>query len=221
MKRSKIIIELVKDEINVVQVMNILYLLLEDIPDQKIKKWLNYEINGYKKDKDVPTYRILNANIKGTYIVGNLKVTNHDIPLKPEYVGEYAQFIVTSPISEILQLSIAEKESKEHNLKISLHQLVAESISLVNGNIISARQELSIYAYTNLIALIKSKVLKILVELEKRYGNLDNYYIDFANIKEDKEIVSVINNIIYTDNSLHIGDKNKIESSNIGIGNEN
>ena len=38
MKRSKIIIELIKDEINVVQAMDILYLLLQDMNDNKIKR---------------------------------------------------------------------------------------------------------------------------------------------------------------------------------------
>lgn len=221
MKRSKIIIELIKDEINVVQAMDILNLLLQDINDKKIKKWLENEINGYEKDKDVPNYRILNANIVGDYIGGRFKCSNKDIPIKPEYVKEYSKVIITAPISQIMQLSIAEKESKEHCLGIPLHQVLAQQISLVNGEVISARRELSIYAHTNLLLLIKSKILKIFVELEKKYGNLDNYYIDFSNKKTEKEIVKEITNIIYTDNSVHMGSDNKIEKSSVGVGNEN
>ena len=221
MKRSKIIIELIKDEINVVQAMDILNLLLQDINDKKIKKWLENEINGYEKDKDVPNYRILNANIVGDYIGGRFKCSNKDIPIKPEYVKEYSKVIITAPISQIMQLSIAEKESKEHCLGIPLHQVLAQQISLVNGEVISASRELSIYAHTNLLLLIKSKVLKIFVELEKKYGNLDNYYIDFSNKKTEKEIVKEITNIIYTDNSVHMGSDNKIEKSSVGVGNEN
>ena len=59
------------------------------------------------------------------------------------------------------------------------------------------------------------------MKLEKQYGNLDNYYIDFSNEKTKKEVVKVINNIIYTDNSVHIGNENIIEKSNVGVGNEN
>ena len=57
MKRSQIIIELIKDEINVVQAMDILNLLLQDIKDKKIKKWLDNEINGYSKESELPEYR--------------------------------------------------------------------------------------------------------------------------------------------------------------------
>ena len=49
MKRSQIIIELIKDEINVVQAMDILNLLLQDIKDKKIKKWLENEIMDEKE----------------------------------------------------------------------------------------------------------------------------------------------------------------------------
>ena len=63
--------------------------------------------------------------------------------------------------------------------------------------------------------------MKIFVELEKKYGNLDNYYIDFSNKKVEKEIVKEITNIIYTDNSVHMGNDNNIENANVGVGNEN
>ena len=59
MQRSKVIIELIKDEINVAQAMDILYVMLQDIDDKKIKKWLNNEINGYSDKDKVPDYRIL------------------------------------------------------------------------------------------------------------------------------------------------------------------
>ncbi len=221
MQRSKIIVELVKDEINVVQAMDILYLLLQDITDEKIKKWLDCEIDGYSESDEIPDYRILKANIKGNYIGGRLQCTNQDIPIKPEYVEEYSKVIITSSVREISQMAVAEKESDEHCLALPLHSILAQQISLVNGEVLSARRELSIYAHTNLLSQIKSKVLKILIELEKKYGNLDNYYIDFSNTSTEKEVVKTIYNIIYTDNSVHIGDKNKIESSNIGVGNEN
>lgn len=220
MKRSKIIIELIKDEINVVQAMDILNLLLQDAKYKKIKKWVDNEINGYSKTDKLPQYRILKSNIKGTFIGVGFECKNQNIPVKPEYVEKYTKVNVISSVSEILQLSIAEKESKEHCLAIPLHQVLAQDISMVNGEIISASRELSIYAYTNILGKIKTKVLQILIELEKEYGNLDNYCIDFNEKPLEKSVVKNITNIIYTDNSVHIGNDNKIEKSNVGVENE-
>lgn len=220
MKRSKIIIELIKDEINVVQAMDILNLLLQNISDKKIKQWLNNEINGYNTKDKVPEYRIIKTNLKGNFVAGNYKCTNQDIPIKPEYAKEYSTIRITSSVYEISQFSIAEKESKEHCLMIPLHAVIAQDISMINGEVISAYRELSLYSHTNILAKIKSKLIKIFIELEKKYGNLDDYYIDFSNDKKGKEVIQNITNII-NDNSIHIGNDNKIESSNVGVGNEN
>jgi len=220
MKRSKIIIELIKDEITVVQAIDILNILLQDIKDKKIKLWLNNEINGYEKDEEVPEYRVVKTNIKGNYIAGRYQCKNQNIPIRPEFIEEYSKVKITSSVHDILQFSIAEKENNNHCLMIPLHALLADQISLVNGEVISAYRELSIYAHTNILKKIKNKVLKIFIELEKKYGNLDDYYIDFSNRKEEKEIIKNITNII-SDYSVHIGDNNQIESSNVGVNNEN
>ena len=223
MKRSKIIVELIKDEINVVQAMDILNILLEDIKDKKIKKWLNNEINGYNDEKDIPDYRIINAEITGNYIVGTLynglQFTNQPIPIAPEYVEEYTKVKVLSGINEIFQMASTEKENENHCLITPIHLLLAQKISIINGEILSANKKLSIYAFTNISNKIKSMIIKILVELENKYGNLDDYYIDFSNSKIENEVSQNITNIIF-DNSTHIGDKNKIEKSNVGTGNE-
>lgn len=225
MQRSKVIIELIKDEINVVQAMDILNILLQDINDKKIKSWLNNEINGYSKDEKVPDYRIVSANITGNYIVGNmycgLQCTNQPIPIKPELVEEYTKIRVSCGLNEVYQMSLAEKENENHCLLMPLHTLLAQEISIINGEVLSANRTLSIYAYTNILNKLKSKVVKIFMELEKKYGNLDNYYIDFSNKRAEKEVVKIINNIIYTDNSVHIGNDNNIEKSSVGVGNEN
>ena len=73
MKRSKIIVELIKDTISVVQAMDILNLLLQDNNDKKIKDWINSEVNGYNENDNIPDYRILDAEIVGNYIVGNIQ----------------------------------------------------------------------------------------------------------------------------------------------------
>ena len=221
MQRSKVIIELIKDEINVAQAMNILYVMLQDIDDKKIKKWLDNEINGYDDKDKVPDYRILETNIVGTYIAGNYKCTHQPIPIKPELIKKYTKTIMRDGLNEIMQMSIAEKEHENHNLVIPMHCVLAQEISMINGEVISANRELSVYAITNILNKLKTKVLKIFIELEKKYGNLDNYYIDFSNNKEArKEVVKNITTIIYTDNSVHIGNNNKIVKSNVGVGNE-
>ena len=219
-KRSKVIIDLINNEINIEQAFEALDFLLEDIKDKKIKKWLDNEINGYKDVKDIPSYRILEANIKGNYIAGRFQCKNHDIPLKPEKIKEFTTIKISQPISQIVQFSMAEKEGNGHSLTIPLHPVIAQDISLINGEVISAYKELSIYAFTNLVSKIKTKLLSIFKELEKQYGNLDDYYIDLGDKKKEEKITKSLITTI-NDNSTHIGDNNSIKESIIGDNNEN
>lgn len=224
MKRSKIIIELIKDEISVAQAMDILNILLDDIDDEKIKLWLDNEINGYNDEKDIPKYRNVDASVIGTYLSSDSRkivtFTNQPIPIKPKFINEFINVKVDSGINEILQLSIAEKESESHCLIIPTHIALVQQATMLNAQIVSANRTLSLYAYTNILNRLKSIVLNILKELEKKYGNLDDYYIDFSNKQIEKEVVENITNII-NDNSIHIGNDNKIDGSNIGENNEN
>ncbi len=225
MKRSKIIIDLIRNDINIVQAMDVLKLLLLDINDKKITKWLDCEINGYSDKEKIPDYRIVDTDITGDYIVGNyltggLQAKNHPIPIKPEYVKELITLEIRYGISEIYQYSLQEKDENKQSIFIPVHLAYIKQASMINGEIISAHRNIGLYAFTNIIGKIKNKVLDILIELEKKYGNLDNYYIDFTNKKEKQEVAQSITNII-NDNSTHIGNDNQIKSSNVGVENEN
>ena len=81
-----------------------------------------------------------------------------------------------------------------------------------NGEIINAYTDLSLYAYTNIIGAIKSKLLNIFKELEKQYGNLDEYYIDFKDKKKEEKVAKSLITIIYN-KSTHIGNNNSIKES--------
>ena len=75
-------------------------------------------------------------------------------------------------------------------------------------------------SFSEITNSVKNKILDILIELENKYGNLDDYTIDFKD-KKDKDATSkTIVNIIYNDNSVKVGDKNKIDSSILGDNNE-
>ena len=218
-KRSKIIIDLINNSINVQQALEILDLLLENIKDKKIKKWLSNEINGYDKDDEVPNYRIVSINLMGSYIIGGYKFTHQPLPLDPKYINEFSSIKIRDGIYRIEQLSIAEKENESHHLSHAMNVLLAQEISCINGEIVNSYTDLSMYAYTNIIGAIKSKLLNIFKELEKQYGNLDEYYIDFEDKKKEEKVLKSLITIIY-DNSTNIGDDNVIKESIIGDNNE-
>ena len=220
--RSKIIKNLIMDNINVLQAMQSLNLILEDIDDEKIQKWVNNEINGYQKNDNVPNYRKANTMLIGTVQVGYAVYNNINIPLSDaKAIEAFTKLEIREPISTIIQMAKAEKESNSHSLVIEANIATVNNYQQTNGDVISAHRELSIYAYSNVVGMIKDKLLEIFKMLEKNYGNLDALYIDFSdNLKKDeiaKALISIVNN----DNSIKIGNNNQFKDSVIGDENEN
>ena len=218
-KRSQIIIDIIKNNIDVAQALEILDLLLENINDQKIKKWVNAEINGYNSDEELPKYRIVPANLSGTIKTYTTIISNYHIPISPEEENKLNKHSVRSGINQIMQMAKAESESKTHALSIPVNIIYINSIACINGEVTHAELNLNLYAYTNILGSLKNKILSILKELEKQYGNLDDYYIDFENDSKEKKVVNNITNIIF-DRSIKIGDGNDISKSIVGDDNE-
>lgn len=220
MGRSKIIVELIRDEISVIQAIKILKLLLQDNGNKEIMNWINKEINGYELDDELPNYRILSCNIEGIVRAGALVVSKMNIPIKEEFKESFLNFKVRQGLEKILQYSIVEKEQASHSLSAEIPlDYVNSAASLLEGEVTHAKRELGIYAFTNILNSLKPIILDIFIELEKNFGNLDDYYIDTSNKEKNEEVTQTIINII--DNSIKIGDNTKIEKSNIGEDNEN
>lgn len=220
MSRSKIIIELIRDEITVIQAINILKLLLQDIGNKEIINWINKEINGYEIDDELPNYRILSCNVEGIVRAGALVLSKMNIPIKEEFKESLSNFKVRQGLEKILQYSIAEKEQASHSLCTDMPlDYINSAASLLEGEVTHAKRELGVYAFTNILNSLKPIVLDIFIELENNFGNLDDYYIDMSNKEKNQKVTQTIINII--DNSIKIGDNNQIEKSNIGANNEN
>lgn len=223
-KRSKIIKDLIMDKINVLQAMQSLSFMLEDINDteSEIKKWVNNEINGYKNQSDIPEYRKTNAILMGNVQVGYSLYKNINIPLADKKAIELLTKIqIKEPLSIVMQLAKAEIESENHSLLLDVNIALVNHYQQTNGDVISASRHLSIYTYNNILTLIKDKLLDIFKVLEENYGNLDELYIDFSDDTKKEEVVKQIQSIVYNDNSISIGNNNKIDDSIVGDGNEN
>ena len=76
------------------------------------------------------------------------------------------------------------------------------------------------YGYTNVLHLLKDKLIDIFKKLEKQYGNLDEYYIDFKSNQAKKDTTKELLQIIYNDNSVKIGSNNRIDKSKVGNSND-
>ena len=213
MEKSKVILDLVQNNNPLSDILFRLKLLLSNFNNNEIMEWVNNEINGYPDKSNVPEYRNIRGVIKCDILVGYQYYQNCYLPIC--YSDPKALDIITMHCQEsVSALETMMKKNEDEYASIIQNVAYPYLKQYVNGYIQNARLVFSVHNYSDIYSSIKNKVLDILLLLEKKFGNLDSY--DFMINDEQKEkIIPAIIQMVYNDNSIRIGAKNKISNSDI------
>lgn len=220
MAKSSIIKDLANGSIDTATALKRLKILLVCFEKPELMAWVNNELIGYKNVDNVPPYRKYTGQLKGDFIIGNsaqmMKYTNTPLPLvgiadDDRVAIEEVIFLegiaairdmVGQPIGKVILPEIYGYIKKGTNIT----------------SILSARVEIHQSAPQEIISTVENKVLDILIMLEKEFGNLDDLDIDCASKSKDEldtVCQRIINIIFLDDNSITIGNHNKILKSEI------
>jgi hypothetical protein len=217
--RSKILRDLINGTVGLGDALFRLKVILSDLENNEITKWINGEVAGYKSVDDVPDYRVLEGMAMGTYLVnGSFKYSNAQVPLEILISNDDINQILTTSITA--GISIIENQLKNSSCDFGkivptayCHSISNKDLQIINMNVVTSQTEIE-----NIVAIVKNKLVDILIELDKKYDHLDEYDISEqldANPDMKAQVVYNINNIIYND-SIEIGDGNKFTGSTIG-----
>lgn len=213
MAKSKVILDLVQGNSSLTDILFRLKLLLSHFDDTEIMNWVNNEITGYSEDSQIPEYRYIRGIIRCDILHGYQYYYNQYLPIS--YSDPKTMEIITFHCKESVSAieTIIKKNEGEY---VSIIQSAAYPYlkKYVDGYIQNAQLMLSVHDFSNIHSSIKNKILDILLLLEKNFGNLDTY--DFIiDDKQKKDIIPIIIQIVYKNNSIKIGSKNKISNSDI------
>ena len=105
MAKSTIIKQLVNNEVPLTIVLRRIFVLANDIGNENVKEWASLELNGYKKEDQLPEYRVFNScELHYTGINGAYKVTNQPLSLTwldPKTIKAITTHRITAPLSEV------------------------------------------------------------------------------------------------------------------------
>ena len=182
---------------------------------------------GYPADVTLPDYRITTGNLVGSYFKGSMAShmtwTNVSIPLG-QMPDDFQKLLLTIQFRESVDaLRQLSNESMKENTQLNktipadLFPVIANYNSDPYMIITSARVLFGSQCIRNVFATIENRLLDILILLEKEFGNLDELDLDTTSKTEDelKAIAERIIVIVYNNNSITIGDDNKIKDSTI------
>ena len=227
MAKSQIIKDLANGSIDTQTALKRTKVLLQEFDDERLLEWVNYEIEGYPDDVEVPEYRRISGQSFCSYIKGTmsrfLKYSNVPLSLgnMPENERELFYYANMRESIGALKGTIHEYERKGTSIgriiPAEYYPYIAKCNNDMGMVIQSAEIRLNMPQILNIFSKVENKLLDILMYLEKQFGNLDYLDID-VNSKSEQEIKEMTNHImiiIYNDQSITIGDKNKINNSNI------
>ncbi|MGE7931320.1 hypothetical protein [Viridibacillus arvi] len=226
MARSNLLKDVVSSNISLENILLRLKIILSDLEDTGILKWIEGEISGYKESDNVPSYRIIEGRAVGTFFVNqSVKYNNVLVPLNftkltEEYIQEMITLNVRDGISTIEKNLNSESRDK---LGRPIPTELCHSISTPQLQIVSMDVMYAANDFESITTYVKSKVIDIILTLEK---NISIEAIDTLDISESidksptikREIVSVIHNLVYNDKSTSVkmGDNNTVSRSKLG-----
>lgn len=223
MAKSQIIKDVANNLVDLQIALKRVKILLQEFDDKKLLEWVNYEIEGYPSDDKVPEYRKILGQPYCSYFKGSMM--NHiiytDVPLSlgnmpEEHKQEFYYMYMTQGI-ETLKHFVAEDKEIGRVIPAEYYPYIAKCNNDLGMIITSAVVKFNMSDVINIFPRVENKLLDILRYLEKQFGKLDDLDIDLDSKSKDEvnEIKNNIYVIIYNDQSVTVGDKNKINGSNI------
>lgn len=220
MAKSKLIKELANGIVDLTTAFNRLLIIANDIGNEELIIWAERELNGYQNFEDLPEYRIINApNLQYTGINGRFPVTN--VPLPHNYLSSKTIDAVTR-VGVFESIKEVEKYSQlTESVYRDMTDLAGEVLERTGGvRCVSIKQMINTQQYTGVLSNIQTKLIRVLLKIDKEYGNFDDLDIVISGrTSEEVQTINIqIKNLIYGDHSIRIGDNNDIDKSKIGTG---
>lgn len=227
MAKSKIIKELANGLVDLKTALKRAKILVYDIGDEEISSWINSELAGYPDDAKLPSYRVTSGQLRGSYFKGSLashtQWENVALPLgdMPDDTREsLLQIRFTDSVSSIQHL-LDSTEREGERISKAIPADFFPAIAHFNHdpfmNITSAKVEISPHFLKNILDEVESRLLDMLLLLEKEYGDLDELDIDVSRKTEEeqRDIAERIVVNIYDDHSVHLGDNSTLKNSEV------
>lgn len=213
MAKSKIIKEIANKEISLEVAFNRLIIIASDVRNQNLIDWATNELNGYPSQAQIPSYRKSGlGQIIYSGINGNFQIKAQPLPsgaLDSDILEELKNNSFLQDISSIEKFA---SDDNSHGVGKDLTDLAPIVYHNTEIQCISIYMKYTKETFIKILSSIRTKLLKVLIELEKEFGCLDDLDIDTTG-KQLEELNNKLNVIIYEDNSVTIGDSNKLRNN--------
>lgn len=188
MPKSQIIRDFINRKIGLEQALERLMVIAMEIGDSDLLMWVKNEKNGYARGDVIPDYRMIAVLPVGDFqqtCLGTIyRYTNHALPTigVPESERErFNNYPYMSSVSAIKSQIEMYDEEQIIGIPISpeSYYMFEEG---TNIEITRASLSISIFSLKRIIETVRSRIIELLVCLEKNFGNLDDLDVEFEEL---------------------------------------
>lgn len=171
-----IIDELTDSKVNLGSVFLKVQVLAHQLKNAKLKEWIYNESNGYKRNVDIPVYRIIPSIVKGNIMQGYMKYTNIQLSIhgiKDKYKIDLNEIRLGNSIGA-LENMLSKEDDFSIQVPTGLYNAISKNYGPHYTSIISARQVVTLNSVDGVISSIKSKLLQFVLDIADEIGEGDN-----------------------------------------------
>lgn len=219
MGRSQLLKDLVGGKTSIESILMRLKIIMSDLDNEVIMDWINGELGGYSDNSELPNYRVFKGVPTGTFLVNqSVKYTNSLVPLESLIHQDEVDKVTTLHFSDGIASieSMLSGENRENYAK-QIPTAYCHRISNIDLQIAGMNVKVPSNRIEEIVSQVKLKLTEIILELEKKFDNLDELDIrpQLNDDEKKNQVIYNIEKIIYGD-SIEVGDRNKIQKSKLG-----
>jgi len=208
---SEIIEILSSDKPNITNALIKTKVLLYRLGQKSLIGWVNSELNGYKKDDDLPPYRILPCTVLANASNMAWQVSSHPIPtahLEKKFRERIEQSKFYQSIGVLEELANSEGDKIMIRIPMEWNSLLNEGLG--NGfRISSAWSEVSKTSLIQTLVEVRSRLLDFMLELSNEFAD-DMTDEEVKEKSRSVDPVSIFHNAMFGDNTtIVVGDMDK------------
>jgi hypothetical protein len=198
---DQIITEAVESQTKVSSLLRKCLVLAFELKNEKLKQWVESELNGYADKTAVPDYRKAYLNSKG-HFSGPMGSSMRNRPLPMGVLEKkYRELLEPSYFSQAIAAYDIDTKDREGALGIPWRpDLIAINQEKFYGGwaLSSAWQEIPLGLFPSIIDTVKTRVLRFALEIREALGSVDE---NPANLPAAK-VEAAVNNFIFGGNNV-------------------
>ena len=179
--------------------------VLHKIGHKELIDWVNNELNGYPDDSNLPSYRVLPAQVLANMANMAYQVNAHPIPtmhLKESYRESLETAKMTESLAVLEKFTESDGGSLRRPIPMEANHMLGEPLS-GGFQIQSAWSEIQLSGITSILTQVRSRLLDFLLELNESFDDeMSDEEVKQRAAVTDAE--NIFNNAIFGDNATVI-----------------